>query len=132
MEVMQKHGYLRIAVSAQCFFNAVEECLVIVHGDDFMAVGEPRALDKLDLALDSSFTIKRAARVGPSELGGSPLGSFLKRTLWWTSEGYHWIPGEVHADRIVDYFQTQPPVRQVSPASKHVGKAARDAEDPLQ
>ena len=78
--------------------------------------------------------IKRGPRIGLPQHGGVPSGSFLKRTITWSVEGFSWRHDPAHVETIVKAClgDRRPAERNISPGSKHVGKAAKDAADPLE
>ena len=77
--------------------------------------------------------IKRGPKIGSPKHGGVDTGHFLKRKIGWTAEGFTWQHDPVHVKTLVEAClgDKKPTSRNISPSSKSVGKAARDAADLL-
>ena len=55
---LAKAGYLRGKANPCLFHSPVEKCGVMVHGDDFVAVGNKKSTDHLKTILESAYKIK--------------------------------------------------------------------------
>ena len=60
-------GFIRGSASPCCFRNEEHDVSIVVHGDDFTALGESADLDWYEKALAEFFELKLRARVGPEE-----------------------------------------------------------------
>ncbi|CAK0792935.1 unnamed protein product [Prorocentrum cordatum] len=96
---------------------------IVVHGDDFMAVGALVDLRWPNEILEAKFEVKRSPFVGPAGDGGEATSSyFLKRTVSWTEKGFHWESDAKHARTVVEAYGKLLAAREISPASKSIGK----------
>ena len=75
--------------------------------------------------------IKRGPRIGSPKHGGVDSGHFLRRKIGWTAEGFTWQHDPVHVKTLIEAClgDKKPTSRDISPSSKSVGKAVRDAAD---
>ncbi|CAK0843161.1 unnamed protein product, partial [Prorocentrum cordatum] len=109
-----------------------EGIYIVVHGNDFMAVGALEDLRWLNEILEAEFEVKRAPFVGPAEAGGEATsGHFLKRTVSWTEKGFHCESDAKHARTVVEAYGKLPAAREISPASQSIGKKVPTALDRL-
>ena len=58
-------------------------------------------------------------------------GYYLKRKVSWTNEGFHWESDPKHAKTVAEAYEKLAASRQISPASKNVGKDVPTALDVL-
>ncbi|CAK0903822.1 unnamed protein product [Prorocentrum cordatum] len=111
-------GFIRMLVTVMVFYHVQKGIYTVVHGDDFMAVAK--------------FEVKRSPFVGSAEAGGEATsGHFLKRTVSWTEKGFHWESDAKHARTVVEAHGKLPAAREISPASKSIGKEVPTALDKL-
>ena len=59
-----KIGFTQGTASPCCFFHEEWGVAVVVHGDDFTALGTAPALDLYEAAMQSSFDVKLKGRLG--------------------------------------------------------------------
>ncbi|CAK0788952.1 unnamed protein product [Prorocentrum cordatum] len=102
-------GFIRMSATVTVFYHVQKGIYIVVHGDDFMAVGTHDDLRWLNKILEAKFEVKRSPFAGPQRLEVATSGHFLKRTASWTEKGFHWE----------------------SPASKSIGKEVPTALDKL-
>ncbi len=131
--MMKEAGFLRPGVAFQVFWLSERRISVVIHGDDFLAIARRHDADWLDEILDQNMMSNRGPRMGPPQHGGWTTGSFLKGEIAWTPEGFCWRHDLARVTTIVGAClgDKRLPERAVPPSSKHVGKAARAAADPL-
>ena len=98
---MVKIGFTVVRVAAQTFHHAAWLVQATVHDDDFIAAGETQSLDVLDEALEQFFVLKKMPRFGPPEFGGTSEGQFMKRTVSWSVDGFHWKAANSHGEKVV-------------------------------
>ena len=55
---MAKAGFERGIANPCLFFNKAEDCSVMVHGDDFVAVGNAKTTLKLKETLEKAYKVK--------------------------------------------------------------------------
>ena len=129
---MIDQGFIRMLVTVMVFFHIMRGLYIVVHGDDFMAVGTLEDLQWLNEILEMKFEVKRSPYVGPSSVGDEATsGKFLKGTVSWTEEGFHWESDVKHARTVSDAYSKVPAAREISPASKNIGKEVPTALDKL-
>eukprot|EP00929_Paragymnodinium_shiwhaense_P111971 TRINITY_DN8021_c0_g1_i4.p1 TRINITY_DN8021_c0_g1~~TRINITY_DN8021_c0_g1_i4.p1 ORF type:complete len:1618 (+),score=271.11 TRINITY_DN8021_c0_g1_i4:701-5554(+) len=120
------------------FYHPEHGYAVTCHGDDFLAAGNARALDEVDLLLSKSFDTKVLPRIGPASFGGhTSEGEHLRRLVAWTPEGFSWRASHKHLDDFLTLLGMHAgksgaePKGAPTPATKSTGKGLRYAEDGL-
>lgn len=121
-------GFTKITVIPCCYFHEEKVLDVVVHGDDFIAGGEPSSLDWFDGVMLESFKTKRVGRVGP---GGDESVKFLNRALRWSPKGFELEPDVRHADRMIKDLGLENSKGTDSPGTKTVEKNILEACDLL-
>ncbi|CAK0835766.1 unnamed protein product, partial [Prorocentrum cordatum] len=125
-------GFIRMLVTEIVFYHVQKGIYIVVHGDDFMAVGAVEDLRWPSEILEAKYEVKRSPFVGPAAGGGEATsGHFLKRTVRWTEKGFHWESDAKHARTAVEACGKLPAAREISPASKSMGKEVPTALDKL-
>jgi hypothetical protein len=126
---LSKCGYVALKITRQVFYNAQNDSMAALHGDDIIAEGESEALDRLDAALTPLCHLKVLPRVGP---GGTSMGRYLKRYICYVPDmGYEWNEDPKHVVTIITNRGKAKAKPQGSPASKEVGKSDPKALDEL-
>ena len=77
---------------------------------------------------------KKKSSIRPPEFGGTSEGQFMKRTVSWSVDGFHWNADNSHGEKVVRYCfpdMQEATRRLTSPGSNHIGKSARDAGEEL-
>ena len=64
-EALVALGFSRGAASPCCFFHKDKDVAIVVHGDDFTALGEAPDLEWYEKGLASFFQLKVRGRLGP-------------------------------------------------------------------
>ena len=73
--------------------------MAAIHGDDIIAEGEPKDLDRLDEVLKKLVVVKVLDRVGP---GAAELGQYLKRHIAYiVGQGFEWLEDPKHIAAII-------------------------------
>eukprot|EP00959_Pyramimonas_sp_CCMP1952_P105543 2206627-Pyramimonas_sp.AAC.1 len=125
-------GFIRMLVTVMVFCHVQTGIYIMMHGDDFMAVGTPEDLRWLSEILEAKFEVKRPPFVGHAAAGGEATpGNFLKRTVGWTEKGFHWEGDAKRARTVVEAYGKLPAARGISSASKSIGKEVPTALDKL-
>ena len=57
-ETLKAAGYIQGKVSPCLFHHPIHDVMIMVHGDDFVAVGEPEFLKKTEASLREKYKIK--------------------------------------------------------------------------
>ena len=63
-EALKGAGFVQRAASPCCFFHPTWEVAVVVHGDDFTALGTSEGLDRYEAAMTNAFDCKLKGRLG--------------------------------------------------------------------
>ena len=79
-QLLLKHGFQRGRSNGSCFYKPSTGCRVLVHGDDFLALGDQEALDELDSTLRSAYELKRLGMLGDED-GDDRAAHFLNRLI---------------------------------------------------
>ena len=67
IKAMEEIGFKRGAASPCAFWNARREIRVVVHGDDFTALGHEEQLNWYRKEMEKKFECKYRGRIGPAE-----------------------------------------------------------------
>ena len=79
-QLLIKAGYLRGKSNGSVFYHPTLGVRVLVHGDDFMALGDAEALKEVDALLRSAYELKWLGTVGDEE-GDHKEVHFLNRLI---------------------------------------------------
>ena len=79
-QLLVKAGYIRGKSNGSVFYHPTLEVRVLVHGDDFMALGDADALKEVDALLRSAYELKWLGTIGDEE-GDSRKVNFLNRLI---------------------------------------------------
>ena len=85
-DALVQMGFTAGAASPCCFYHAAWGVSVVVHGDDFTALGTANALDGYEAALRESFQIKIRGRLGEEDTDQKEI-RILNRTVRVTPGG---------------------------------------------
>ena len=87
--------------NASLYFNPATGIKVIVHGDDFVAVGERDHIGAFRKQIANRFTVKDKVIGMRADLGEVMESRILNRVVRVTTEGWEYEAGQRHADMIV-------------------------------
>ena len=91
-KMFSDHGFVEIKHVPCVHFHPVYDSLVAYHGDDFVAEGEPEALDAIEGIISGTFRCKVLPRTGP---GAEAEGLILRRTVVWSADkGFFIMPDQ--------------------------------------
>ena len=76
--VLKEAGYAALKVCHQVYHCLETDSMAAIHGDDIIAEGEPKKLDRLDEVLKQLVVVKVLDRVGPR---AAEHGQYLKRHI---------------------------------------------------
>ncbi len=79
--------------------------------------------------LAADMAIKSLWHVGPDGLGAL---MYLKRTIWWTGQGFSWTADVRHIAKAVEALGLQDAKAAETPGTKPTGKTMREALEVLQ
>ena len=99
MQCLEDLGFTSGKASPCCFYQPAWKCSLVVHGDDFTALGLDDALDKLEVRLKASFEIDVRGRIGEH----SPLKEMriLNGIVTLTEKGILYEADPQHAELLV-------------------------------
>ena len=99
--IMKSLGYIQSKYNASLYYHPQEDVQVLVHGDDFVAVGQRLEIQKFKQQLAKRFTVK-------TKLVGSGAGEgevqevrVLSRIVRCGTSGWEYEPDQQHAELIV-------------------------------
>eukprot|EP00434_Breviolum_minutum_P042976 symbB.v1.2.038276.t1/scaffold5896.1/size48089/1 len=78
--ILESAGFKRGRSNASVFYREADGVRVVVHGDDFLALGDRTGLDELDALLRRSYELKRLGTLGDEE-GDDKEVHFLNRLI---------------------------------------------------
>ena len=98
---MQQLGFIQSKYNASLYYNPSSDVRVLVHGDDFVAVGDRGRVGEFRKRIAARFTVKDKV-VGPrSDLGEIRETRILNRIIRVTPKGWEYEADQRHADIIV-------------------------------
>ena len=125
-------GFQVSAAIPNLYWHPEWSITVACHGDDFLAEGLPRDLDRLDWLMKASFEVKGHPRIGDPIHGGEVSeGSHLNRIIRWNSHGFSWKADPKHSVLLTQELKLDKSKGVETPSCKETGKNERDAEEPL-
>ena len=98
-ETLKQAGFVQGKHSACLFYHEAKEVAVMVHGDDFVAVGDPKHLAETEAILAKKYKIK-VERLGPDD-GDMKEVKILNKIVRITTEGIELETDPRHAELIV-------------------------------
>ena len=78
--LLEEHGFACGRSNAALFYDPATDCKVLVHGDDFAALGDQKAVDAFEAMLKSKYECKKMANLGFEE-GDDKQATFLNRVI---------------------------------------------------
>ncbi|CAE7854404.1 GIP [Symbiodinium necroappetens] len=79
-QILTEAGWKRGRSNGAVFFHPLLDARVLVHGDDFLCLGDDAAQEALDRTLRDAYELKRTRTIG-IEVEGSKRISFLNRVI---------------------------------------------------
>ena len=98
--LMKSLGYLQSKYNASLYYHPEEEVQVLVHGDDFVAVGQRTEILKFKHQLAKRFTVKTKLVGSGAGEGEGPEARVLNRIVRCGSAGWEYEPDQRHAELI--------------------------------
>ena len=99
-------GFEQGKASPCCFKHVGWNVQVVVHGDDFTALGNSRGLDKYEQAMSKAFEVKLKGRLG-YEKGDESEMRVLNRILRVTSQGLLYEPDPRHVELLLNALRVE-------------------------
>ena len=132
-EVSTGNGMSELLLCPNTYYWEAEDLALSCHGDDFLASGERKALDKLDEIMKKNYEVKILPRIGNPLYGGEAKeGKHLGRVIKWTGEGFTWECDPKYSPLVVEELGLQGCKGVDTPASKATGVGNRDAQKELE
>ena len=122
-------GFQVGSASPCIMFHPKREIRLVVHGDDFTALGWEHQLDWYRGQVTSKFESKVKGRIGPAK---DDLKSMrvLNRLVQWTSEGIEYEADQRHAELIIQELGLQEGSKSVNtPGESGKGKGAPEGDE---
>ena len=99
--LMKSLGYIQAKYNASLYHHPQEDVQVLVHGDDFVAVGYRTEIEKFKLQLSKRFTVKTKIVGSGAGDGEVQEARVLNRIVRCSSTGWEYEPDQRHAELIV-------------------------------
>merc|ERR1711965_94005 len=93
-------GFVQGKASPCVFYHRDRDLRVVVHGDDFTALGADEDCEWLAGQLRQYFELKVSAKLGPEDTDDKQV-RILNRTVEWTNQGIRYEPDARHAEIVV-------------------------------
>ena len=103
---LEKIGFVSGKASPCCFWHPTLQVSVVVHGDDFTALGVKDSLDQYERLLSEAFELKIRGRLGEEE-GCDKEIRILNRVVKITESGLEYEADPRHAELLVDSLGLQ-------------------------
>ena len=97
---IKRIGFKRGRASPCCFFDPVSQIRLVVHGDDFTAVGTRKALDKYEKQLQAIFDLIIRGRLS-HELGTQKEIRLLNQIITINKDGVYYVADPRHAELMI-------------------------------
>ena len=110
-------GFQQGGASPCCFYHAEWGVSVVVHGDDFTALGTPDGLDKYEQGMLKTFECKIKGRLGTGPDDCKEM-RVLNRIVRVTDEGLLYEADPRHAEMLIKDFQLEDAKEVVTPGVK--------------
>ena len=98
-ETLRQAGYVRGTANPCLFYNKQDDISVMVHGDDFLATGDGKAVEKLKRVLSNAYKVK-IETLGTDDGDASEI-RVLNRVLRRTAAGYRLEADPRHAEAVI-------------------------------
>ena len=99
-KMVQQWGFER-GGSCPCIFRHTSRPIcVIVHGDDFVILGDDEQIDWFKGRMNTAYQCKEVGRIGPEE-GDAKSMRLLNRIIEWREDGIHLEADQRHAEIII-------------------------------
>ena len=110
-------GFVRGAASACCFYHPTRDIAIVVHGDDFTAIGEDEDLDWYEASLGKYFELKLRGRLGAGDKDVKEM-RILNRILRIDSQGLKYEADPRHAEILIQSLGISNAKSVISPGVK--------------
>ena len=112
-------GFIQGSSSPCCFLHPEWNVSVVVHGDDFTAVGTPESLDKYETGMQQTFECKLKGRLGVEPDDCKEM-RVLNRIVRITDQGLMYEADPRHAEMLIKAFKLEGAKSVVTPGVKVV------------
>ena len=128
-------GFIQGVSSPCCFVHPEWKVMVVVHGDDFTAVGSPEALNQYEEGMQRSFDCKLKGRLGTDPDDCREM-RVLNRIVRVTDKGLLYEADPRQAGKLVDEFglgttEGTSEIKSLSTPSIKVTSAQANSDKPL-
>ena len=114
---LTKLGFVQGASSPCCFRHPGWNVSVVVHGDDFTAIGSPQALDKYETGMQKEFDCKLKGRLGTASTDCKEM-RVLNRIVRISDDGLLYEADPRHAEMLIKAFHLEEAKAVVTPGIK--------------
>ena len=98
-DILEKAGFRR-GISTPCVFtHDSREIRIVVHGDDFLAIGRESQLKWYKAEMEKSLEVK-TTMIGPSRRHDKQL-TMLNRQVTWRKDGISWAADKRHVEEML-------------------------------
>ena len=117
---LTKLGFIQGKASPCCFSHPVWDVNVVVHGDDFTALGNASGLDKFEKGMTDTFECKLKGRLGTGDKDAKEM-RVLNRIVRVTPNGLLYEADPRHAEMLIKAFKLEDSKPVVTPGVKPLG-----------
>ena len=123
-QVLATHGFVRGQASPCHFFDAGREIRLMVHGDDFVAVGPEQALEEFEEEMRSVYPCV-STTIGPSAQHAKRV-KVIGRWVELTTDGVEIMPDPKYVEQALAAYGLQDCKPLASPAVREKDESAED------
>ena len=116
-KVLVEAGFRQGRSSPRASFHEGRRLRVVVHGDDFTALGTDSGLDWFQKVLSDAFEVEARGRLGTSPQDQQEV-RILNRLTRVTPRGYEWEPDPRHAELIIQHMGLSGATSTTTPGDK--------------
>ena len=123
-DALVQMGFQQGVASPCCFSHSGWGVQVVVHGDDFTALGNAKGLDLYEAAMKEALEVKLKGRLG-TEQGDETEMRVLNRIVRVTSQGLLYEPDPRHNELLLRALDLEHSKSHVTPGSRSMQSRRR-------
>ena len=116
-DALANMGFAQGKASPCCFYSAAWNVSVVVHGDDFTALGTATALDLYEAGMSKAFEVKLRGRMGPEPNDLKEI-QILNRIVRYNDDGLTYEADPRHVELIIKALNLEDCKKVITPGVK--------------
>ena len=123
-------GFQRGNASPCTFYHEERQIRTLVHGEDYVSVGQPKQLRWLEDKLKTKYQIKTQV-LGPDEGQTKEIKIFNRITSWHGTKGVAYEADPRHIEIVVEQLALKEAKEVATPGSREEGRIQQDCNEKL-